>query len=190
MEVVRKLCGDPVRDALRAIGRTEPEARPPVPADFTPEERFRMFRAVLHEQVYPMRQFDAPGRWATLFVSHTPGSWRLFGHRRFVRAVRAAAAAEVRLADYAAYDLAPLRGLIGDDGPLFCRMLSALDTAEMEVRMKGMEADLEVLTRRLPRGRLPVGANGAFHYRIALYERTFEVTIRKGMGAWIRNLVN
>lgn len=190
MGMARKLCGDPVRDALRAIGRTAVGARPPDPADFTPEERFRMFRAVLHGQVYPMRHLDPPNGWATRSVSYTPGAWRLFGRRRFVREVRAAATAELRLADYADYDLAPLRGLVGDDGPLLCRMLALQDAAEMELRMKGMEADLAMLTRNMARGRLASGAEGAFHYRIALYECAFEVTVRKGMSEWMGNLVN
>ena len=188
--MVRKLCGDPVRDALRAIGRTAMETEPAAPGQFSAEERFRMFRAVLHEQVYPMRHFDSPGRWATRSVSYTPAAWRLFGRRRFVREVRTAAAAELRLADYAAYDLAPLRALIGGDGPLFCRMLTLLDATEMELRMKGMEADLALLTRNVARGRLAPGAEGTFHYRIALYEWAFEVTIRKGTTGWIWNLMN
>ena len=190
MGMVRKLCGDPARDALRAIGRTVLGTRPPVPADFTPEERFRMFRAVLHEQVYPMRHFGPPDRRATRSVSYSPDAWLLFGRRRFVREVRAAAAAELRQADYAVYDLGPVRTLVGNDGRLFCRRLSALDAAEMEVRMRGMEADLDVLTRKLAGGRMPSGADGAFRYRIALYECVFEVTIRKGIGEWIRSLVS
>ena len=149
-----------------------------------------MFRAVLHEQVYPMRDFRSSHRWSTHAVSYSALSWSLFGRRRFVRTVRAAAEAELRLAGYADYDLSPLRSLVADDGPLFCRMLSVLDAAEMEVRMKGMEADLDVLTRNVARGRKVPGTGEAFRYRIALYECAFEVTVRKGMSEWMRNLVN
>ena len=49
----KKLCGEPVRDALWAIGLRIPKSRRIVPEDFTEEERFRMFKAVLHGQVFP-----------------------------------------------------------------------------------------------------------------------------------------
>ena len=52
----KKLCGDPVADALRAIGRRGGDCDP-MPSDFTEEERFRMFKAVMHGNVWPAADF-------------------------------------------------------------------------------------------------------------------------------------
>ena len=50
---MKKLCSDAVRDALRSVGQW-PLSRNPSPHDFTEEERFRMFRAVMHGHVWPV----------------------------------------------------------------------------------------------------------------------------------------
>lgn len=190
MECTRKmLCGNPVRDALRAIGRTASGTRPPVPSDFTAEQRYRMFRAVLREQVYPMRGAGLVGPWATEVETHTLHSWKLWGRRRFICRVRASGRRELALADYSAYDLSPLRGIVGGDGPLFCRLLSAQDAAEMELRMKGMESDLAVLARNLSRAHVHPGSTGSCRYRVELYERAFEVELHTGMGGWAWSLL-
>ena len=53
----KQLCGEPVRVALWAIGLRVPKSRRIVPEDFTEEERFRMFKAVLHGQVWRLITF-------------------------------------------------------------------------------------------------------------------------------------
>ena len=47
----KKLCGGPVAEALRAIGRRRGDSDP-LPGDFTEEERFRMFKTVVHWLVH------------------------------------------------------------------------------------------------------------------------------------------
>ena len=49
----KKLCKDAVRDALRSVDHW-PLPRNPSSHDFTEEERFRMFRAVMHGHVWPV----------------------------------------------------------------------------------------------------------------------------------------
>ena len=106
-------------------------------------------------------------------------TWQHGGKRKFVKAVRAAAQAELAEADYEVYDLTPIRCLIGDSGSRFCRMLAAEDAAAMGQRMNGMEADLAMLDKKLKRfyglrastslsggGRGATVLSGEFRYRI------------------------
>lgn len=83
----------------------------------------RCSSAFLHENVWPvadMIQYD--GRIACAW-SYSVWTWRHGGRRRFAKRIREAAQAELREADYAAYDLRPIRCLVGDDGSRFCRLL-------------------------------------------------------------------
>ena len=121
----------------------------PSPFDFTEEERFRMFKAVMHGNVWPAADFiDYGGRLAFSWT-YSVRAWRHGGKRKFAERVRRAAANELADADYAVYDLKPIRCLIGDDGERFRQLLRATDAAEMEQRMNGMEADLAVIDRKL-----------------------------------------
>ncbi|MBR4416647.1 MAG: hypothetical protein IKS67_07755 [Victivallales bacterium] len=72
----KKLCGKPMLDALRAIGR-KPMVCEPSPFDFTEEERFRMFKAVMHGNVWPAADFiDYGGRLAFSWTYSGLASWR------------------------------------------------------------------------------------------------------------------
>ena len=180
----KKLCGEPVTDALRAIGRKS-MACEPSPFDFTEEERFRMFRAVMHGNVWPAADFiDYGGRLAFSW-SYSVRAWRHGGKRKFAERVRRAAANELADADYAVYDLDPIRCLIGDDGERFRQLLRATDAAEMEQRMNGMEADLAVIDRKLNALRRNGEAFGELRYRINLYDNSYEAVIRGGKGGWL-----
>ena len=88
----KKLCKDAVRDALRAVGRW-PMPRNPSPHDFTEEERFRMFRAVMHGHVWPVS--DIIRYEGRLAFSWTYSVWsrRHGGRGRFAKRIREAAAA-------------------------------------------------------------------------------------------------
>ena len=48
----KKFCGDAVAEALRAIGQRRGSCNP-APWDFTEEERFKMFKHLMHSHVYP-----------------------------------------------------------------------------------------------------------------------------------------
>lgn len=188
MEMASKLqkrfCGDPVAEALRAIGRHRGDCEP-TPGDFTEEERFRMFKAVMHGNVWPAADFiDYGGRLAFSWT-YSVRAWRHGGKRKFAERVRRAAANELADADYSAYDLRPIRCLIGDDGERFRRLLRASDAAEMEQRMNGMEADLAVIDRKLNVLRRNGEAFGALRYRINLYDNSYEAVIRGGKGGWL-----
>ena len=94
MEMASKLqkrfCGDPVAEALRAIGRRRGDCDP-VPGDFTEEERFRMFKAVMHGNVWPATDFiDYGGRLAFSWT-YSVRAWRHGGKRKFAERVRWAA---------------------------------------------------------------------------------------------------
>ena len=180
----KKLCGEPVTDALRAIGR-KPMAYEPSPFDFTEEERFRMFKAVMHGNVWPAADFiDYGGRLAFSWT-YSVRAWRHGGKRKFAERVRQAAANELADADYFVYDLDPIRCLIGDDGERFRQLLRATDAAEMEQRMNGMEADLAVIDRKLNTLRRNGEAFGELRYRINLYDNLYEAVIRGGKGGWL-----
>ena len=180
----KKLCGEPVRDALWAIGLRVPKSRRIVPEDFTEEERFRMFKAVLHGQVFPAAEITGWDGRTTYVDEHSVWAWRHGGRQRFEERVRASIAEEVARADYTVYDLSPLRCLIGDDGAFFCRMLSAADAAEAEQRMNGMTADLDVIDRKLDR--IKKGESfGDLRYRISLYDNAFEAVIHGRRGGWL-----
>ena len=193
----KKFCGDAVAEALRAIGRCRGSCDP-APWDFTEEERFKMFKHLMHGHVYPAADlFGYDGR-ATYSWTYSIWTWRHGGKRKFVKEVRAAARAELAEADYEVYDLTPIRCLIGDSGPRFCRMLAAEDAAAMEQRMNGMEADLAMLDKKLKRlygpraGVTPSGSGhgatalpGEFRYRIALYNNAYEAVICGGKGGML-----
>ena len=180
----KKLCKDAVRDALRAIGRW-PMPRAPSPRDFTEEERFRMFRAVMHGHVWPVSDIIRyEGRLAFCWT-YSVWSWRHGGRRKFAQRIRAAAAGELADIDYSAYDLSPIRNLIGDDGARYCKLLHAADAAEMEQRMNGMEADLDVIDRKLDAFRRNREAFGELRYRIDFYDNSYEAVIRGGKGGWL-----
>ena len=181
--VPKKLCGDVVKEALRSIGRW-PMSRPPSPYDFTEEERFRMFKAVMHGNIWPAPDIiDYAGRLAFRWT-YSVAEWRRRGRRKFAKLVREAAAKELAEADYSAYDLSPLRCLIGDDGGRFRRLLRAADAAEMEQRMNGMEADLAVIDRKTNAFRRTPEAFGELKYRINLYDNSYEAVIHGGKGGW------
>ena len=181
---MKKFCGDAVADALRAIGRRRGDFDP-APWDFTEEERFRMFRHLMREHVYPCADSIWHGRRCTYSWTHSAWSWRHGGKRRFAERVRKAAQAELAAADYTEYDLSQIRCLVGDDGPRFCRLLAAEDAAVMEQRIHGMETDLAVIDGKLEWLRKEKGAFGELRYRIALYNHTYEAVIRGGRGGWI-----
>ena len=193
----KKFCGDAVAEALRAIGLRRGSCDP-APWDFTEEERFKMFKHLMHSHVYPAADLlGYDGRIAYSWT-YSIWTWRHGGKLKFVKEVRAAAQAELAEADYEVYDLTPIRCLIGDSGPRFCRMLVAEDAAAMEQRMNGMEADLAVLDKKLKRlygvrgaPALPIGGRGAtalpgeFRYRIALYNNVYEAVICGGKGGML-----
>ena len=199
----KQFCGDAVAEALRAIGQRRGSCDP-APWDFTEEERFKMFKCLMHSHVYPAADLlGYDGRIAYSWT-YSIWTWRHGGKRKFVNEVRAAAQAELAEADYEVYDLTPIRCLIGDSGPRFCRMLAAEDAATMGQRINGMEADLAMLDKKLygVRGApaLPIGGRGAparpavrglaarpgeFRYRIALYNNVYEAVICGGKGGML-----
>ena len=157
-----------------------------------------MFKHLMHSHVYPAADlFGYDGR-ITYSWTYSIWTWQHGGKRKFVKEVRAAAQAELAEADYAVYDLTPIRCLIGDSGPRFCRMLAAEDTAAMGQRMNGMEADLAMLDKKLKRfygtragvtlsggGREATALPGEFRYRIALYNNVYEAVICGGKGGML-----
>lgn len=187
--VRKRLCGDPVAEGLRAIGRSR-GACEPAPGDFTAEERFRMFSHVMHAHVRPVADIVNYDGRVVYSWTESVRSWRNGGKRKFVERVRRSAEEELAEADYTAYDLSQIRCLIGNDGPCLCRLLSLADAAEMKRRMDGMEADLSVLDRKLTWFRRARESFGELRYRIALYNHTYEVVIRGGRGGWLwQNLI-
>ena len=193
----KQFCGDAVAEALCAIGQRRGSCDP-APWDFTEEERFKMFKHLMHSHVYPgANLFGYDGR-TTYSWTYSIWTWQHGGKRKFVKEVWAAAQAELAEADYEVYDLTPIRCLIGDSGPRFCRMLAAEDAAAMGQRMNGMEADLAMLDKKLKRlygGRgapaLPAATRGLaalpgeFRYRIALYNNVYEAVICGGKGGML-----
>ena len=180
----KKLCSDAVRDALRSVGRW-PMTRTPSPYDFTEEERFRMFRAVMHGHVWPVSDIVRYAGRLAFCWTYSVWSWRHGGRGRFAKRIREAAAGELADIDYSAYDLSPIRNLIGDDGARYCKLLHAADAAEMEQRMNGMEADLAVIDRKLDAFRRSREAFGELRYRIDFYDNSYEAVIRGGKGGWL-----
>ena len=182
----RRLCGNPVRDALRAIGQWPFGLdREPEPADFSEEERFAMFRAVLHEHVWPLAELSgAMGRTAISWT-HSVWSWRHGGRKRFEKQLEQAARQELAAAEYATFDLSSLRQLIGFDGLRYCRLLRAMDEAKMEQRLNGMKADLTVIDRKLDAFRENGETFGELRYRVDFYEKSYEAVIRGGRGGWL-----
>ena len=180
----KKLCGDAVGDALRAIGRRRSDSHP-APSDFTERERFDMFRHLMHEHVYPCADSIRHEGRLTYSWSHSIWSWRHGGKRKFIERVKASAQEELALADYEVYDLRQIRCLIGADGPRFRRMLVAEDAAMMEQRMNGMEADLAVIDRKLDAFCRTREAFGELRYRIDFYDNSYEAVIRGGKGGWL-----
>ena len=188
-EIRKQFCGDAVAEALRAIGQCRGSCNL-APWDFTEEERFKMFKHLMRSHVYPGADLLGYDGRTTYSWTYSIWTWQHGGKRKFVKEVRAAAQAELAEADYEVYDLTPIRCLIGDSGPRFCRMLAAEDAAAMGQRMNGMEADLAMLDKKLYGGRgataLPIGGRGAsalpgeFRYRIALYNNVYEAVIRGG----------
>ena len=180
----KKLCRDAVRDALRSVGQW-PLPRDASPHDFTEEERFSMFRAVMHGHVWPVADIIRyEGRIAFCWM-YSVWTWRHGGRRKFAQRIRAAAEEELSEIDYSAYDLTPICNLIGDDGVRYCRLLHAADAAEMEQRMNGMEADLAVIDRKIDAFRRNREAFGEMRYRIDLYNNSYEAVIRGGKGGWL-----
>ena len=180
----KKLCGGAVGDALRAIGRW-PMPRTPSPCDFTEEERFRMFKAVMHGHVWPVSDIICYEGRIAFSWTYSVWSWRHGGKRKFMERVKASAQEELASADYEVYDLRQIRCLVGADGPRFRRMLVAEDAAMMEQRMNGMEADLAVIDRKLDAFCRTREAFGELRYRIDLYDNSYEAVIRGGKGGML-----
>ena len=181
---MKKLCRDAVRDALRAVGHW-PLPRDASPRDFTEEERFRMFRAVMHEHVWPVSDIIRYEGRIAFSWTYSVWTWRHGGRLRFAQRIRVAAAEELAGIDYSVYDLGLIRDLIGDDGARYCRLLHAADAAEMEQRMNGMEADLAVIDRKLDAFCRTREAFGELRYRIDFYDNSYEAVIRGGKGGML-----
>ena len=175
----RRLCGDPVRDALRAIGRDEVNAGRMCPGDFTDDERFRMAKTILHNHAFPGGLEGHVPEWRVERRIYTLDEWQAGGQRRFVQEVSAAAMSELDDIDYTEYDLSPLRRIIGNTGPSLCAQLVAADRTAYRLRLEAMKADLALLGRKA-RGLADVSAASEIAYRVAFYEHAFEVRIRTG----------
>ena len=188
-KIEKQLCRDLIAEALRKVVRWR-GARAPEPGDFTEEERFAVFKQLMHEHVWPAADIIRHDGRITYSWMSSVWSWRHGGKRRFVEHVRKSAAAELADADYTVYDLSSIRCIIGNDGPRFCRLLSATDVAAMERRMSGMKADLAVIDRKLDRFQCEKLPFCELKYRIALYDHTYEAVIRGGKGDWLwQNLI-
>ena len=175
----RRLCGDPVRDALWAIGRKGMDVGCVCPGDFTEDERYRMVKSVLHNHAFPGGLEGHVPEWRVERRIFTLAEWQTGGQRRFVQEVSAAAMGELDEVDYKSYDLSPLCRLIGDSGPNLCARLAAADRTAYRLRLEAMKADLALLGRKA-RGLSNVSAASEISYRIAFYEHAFEVRIRTG----------
>ncbi len=174
--VKRRLCGDPVRDALRAVGREDVLPGQVHPGDFTIGERYRMVEAVLHEQAFPGGMERRVPDWRVQRRVCTLDEWRHGGRRRFEQEVSAAARSELEGVDYAEYDLSPLRCLIGECGRSLCARLSVADRTAYRLRLEAMKADLALLGRKAQRLALD-GTAAEFTYRVDFYEHAFEARI-------------
>lgn len=173
MRPVKKLCPDIVRTVLGAA----------VADSFA--ARFDLFRRVMHEHERPASEMASyPGRMAFSWV-YSAEAWRRGGGKSFMDRVREAASRELSWIDYRAYDLGPLRSLTGDYGPLFCQMLKSEDIAEMECRMKGVEADLAAIAHMMAGLRRGVETPAEVRYRVDLYDDSFEAVIYGGKGGWL-----
>ena len=175
----RRLCGDPVHDALRAIGREGACVGGLSPGDFTGLERYRMIEAVLHAQAFPGGMEGHVPEWRVQRRDYTLSEWELNGRRRFVQEVSTAAFGELIEVDYTSYDLSPLRQLIGNAGPSLCARLAAADRRTYRLRLDAMKADLALLGRKARR-LSDVSAASEISYRIVFYEHAFEARIRTG----------
>lgn len=175
----RRLCGNPVHDALWAIGREGMASERLCPDDFTEDERYRMVKSVLHNHAFPGGMEGRLPEWRVQRRIYTLDEWELNGQRRFVQEVSAVAMGELDEVDYTEYDLSPLRQLIGNDGPILCARLAAADRTDYRLRLEAMKADLTLLGRKA-RGLSDVSAASEISYRIAFYEHAFEVRIRTG----------
>ena len=173
----RRLCGDPVRDALRAIGRDGMDSGRLCPDDFTGPEHYRMIKAVLHAHAFPGGMEGRVPEWRVQRRDYTLSEWELNGRRRFVQEVSTAALGELDEVDYTSYDLSPLRRLIGNAGPSLCVRLAAADRSTYRLRLEAMKADLALLSRKA-RGLSNVSAASEISYRIVFYEHAFEARIR------------
>lgn len=168
-----------MRDALRAIGREEVNAERMCPDDFTGPERYRMVKAILHNHAFPGGLEGHVPEWRVERRIYTLDEWQAGGQRRFVQEVSAAAMSELNEVDYSAYDLSPLRQLIGNDGPTLCARLAAADRTAYRLRLEAMKADLALLGRKA-RGLSNVSAASEISYRVDFYEHAFEARIRTG----------
>ena len=175
----RRLCGDPVRDALWAIGRKGMDVGCVCSGDFTEDERYRMVKSVLHNHAFPGGLEGHVPEWRVERRIYTLDEWQASGQRRFVQEVSAAAMGELDEVDYTSYDLSPLRRLIGDAGPSLCARLAAADRTAYRLRLEAMKADLTLLGRKA-RGLSDVSAASEISYRITFYEHAFEARIRTG----------
>ena len=175
----RRLCGDPVRDALWAIGRKGMDVGCVCSGDFTEDERYRMVKSVLHNHAFPGGLEGHVPEWRVERRIFTLAEWQTGGQRRFVQEVSAAAMGELDEVDYTSYDLSPLRRLIGDSGPSLCARLAAADRTAYRLRLEAMKSDLTLLGRKA-RGLSDVSAASEISYRIAFYEHAFEARIRTG----------
>ncbi len=175
----RRLCGNPVRDALRAIGREEMDSERLCPDDFTDPERYRMVEAVLHAHAFPGGMEGRVPEWRVQRRAYTLSEWKLNGQRRFVQEVSVAAMSELDEVDYTVYDLSPLRRLIGNAGPVLCARLAAADRTAYRLRLEAIKADLALLGHKA-RGLSSVSAASEISYRIVFYEHAFEARIRTG----------
>ena len=175
----RRLCGNPVHDALRAIGREGMASGRLRPGDFTEDERYRMVKSVLHNHAFPGGLEGHVPEWRVERRIYILDEWQASGQRRFVQEVSAAAMGELDEVDYTSYDLSPLRRLIGDAGPNLCARLAAADRTAYRLRLEAMKADLTLLGRKA-RGLSDVSAASEISYRITFYEHAFEARIRTG----------
>ena len=166
-------------DALRAIGREGMVPGKLCPDNFTAQERYQMIEAVLHAHAFPGGMEGRVPEWRVERRIYTLDEWQAGGQRRFVQEVSAAARGELNEVDYSAYDLSPLRQLIGNGGPLLCARLAAADRTVYRLRLEAMKADLALLGRKA-RGLSNVSAGSEIAYRIAFYEHAFEARIRTG----------
>ncbi len=177
--MIRRLCGDPVRTALRAIGREWMALERLCPDDFTEGERYRMVKAVLHNHAFPGGPEGDVPEWRIERRLYSLAEWQVDGRRRFVKEVSAAALGELDDVDYTEYDLSPLRQLIGNRGPNLCTRLAVADRAAYRLRLEAMKADLALFSHRAQK-LAGMSASAEITYRISFYEHAFEARIRTG----------
>jgi hypothetical protein len=190
VKAIRKsLCADLITDALRRVGGWQ-SARRPRPCDFTEEDRFAIFRRIMHDHVRPIADsLDYAGRTAYSWT-FSASAWRSGGRRDFEKRVRRSAQEELAEIDYRVYDFSPLDCIIGDDALHFCELLEASDAVVMAQRMNGMEADLALIDRKLKWFLAKKEPFGEIKYRISLYNHMYEAVIRGKKGGWLwQNLI-